>query len=327
VVANTETIAEADANTGGVFGHFDQMIDNQPHNQLLRSGASVCDDGYGLHYGALVHNLGLAPRTDVSKWSIVERIGVVSLVVVAVATVIALLFSYEGGLGDSVLPPSSAFALHGGRLVAEKFPAIGSAMIDDKSTAAAASARPAPFSEAQNESQQPLRSAFVPSSQSVLNAQATSESAAKEPTPPIPSASDTSQTTKAASIAVPSSAPAPSDQAVPLATDETLRLIKRGQEFLTAGDFAAARLLFKRAADAGSAEAALALGSTYDPSTIKQLGAVSVTPDIPDAIEWYQIAADRGSAEAADQYARLLRARCNKGLPIEATSCAQSSGE
>jgi TPR repeat protein len=105
--------------------------------------------------------------------------------------------------------------------------------------------------------------------------------------------------------AVPQSA-VPSDPAVRL---ETSRLIKRGQDFLNAGDFAAARVLFKRAADAGSAEAALALGSTYDPSVIKQLGAISVKPDIDRALKWYATAADRGSAEAADQFANLMGAR------------------
>ena len=84
---------------------------------------------------------------------------------------------------------------------------------------------------------------------------------------------------------------------------------RRGQDFLTAGDFASARLLFKRAADAGNAEAALALGSTYDPAVIKQLGAASIIPDIESALKWYGIAADRGSAAAADHFAILMQAR------------------
>jgi TPR repeat protein len=89
---------------------------------------------------------------------------------------------------------------------------------------------------------------------------------------------------------------------------EITRLIERGKDFLKDGDFSAARLLLQRAADAGSAEAAFVLGSTYDPSVIKQLGAVSVTPDIDSALKWYQIGADRGSADAATQYANLLQA-------------------
>jgi TPR repeat protein len=82
-------------------------------------------------------------------------------------------------------------------------------------------------------------------------------------------------------------------------------LLKRGNAFLKDGDFAAARLLFERAAGAGSAEGALALGSTYDPLVIKRLGAIAVKPDIENARKWYQIAADRGSAAAKLQLANL----------------------
>lgn len=110
------------------------------------------------------------------------------------------------------------------------------------------------------------------------------------------------------SVSLPqAAAPLTSNLAAPLDDDEIARLIRRGKDFLKGDDFRSARRLFKRAADAGSAEAARALGSTFDPATIKQLGAVSVAPDIDSALQWYTIAADRGSAEAADQYANLLR--------------------
>ena len=139
---------------------------------------------------------------------------------------------------------------------------------------------------------------------------ASSGSAATPLTPAIPRAGDPPLATHAAPIDVPSSAAAaPGSSAVPLDGDAIVRLIKRGRDFLKEGDFAAARLLFKRAADAGSAEAALALGSTYDPAIIKQLGAVSVAPDLDRARKWYEIAADRGSDEAADRYANLNRVR------------------
>ena len=126
----------------------------------------------------------------------------------------------------------------------------------------------------------------------------------------IPPASDTLPATNAAPISVPQSATrAPNDPAVQLDSDKMTRLIKRGKDFLAQGNFASARLLFKRAADAGSAEAALALGSTYDPSVIKQLGAVSITPDIDAALKWYKTAADHGSAEAAGLFANLMPLR------------------
>ena len=91
--------------------------------------------------------------------------------------------------------------------------------------------------------------------------------------------------------------------AATLNDEEIGTLIKRGHTFLKDDDFAAARPLFERAADAGSAEAALALGSTYDPLVIKRLGAIAVKPDIENARKWYQIAADRGSAAAKLQLA------------------------
>jgi len=97
--------------------------------------------------------------------------------------------------------------------------------------------------------------------------------------------------------------------AVTLDNDETSSLIRHGNALLKDGDFAAARLLFERAADAGSAEAALALGSTYDPVVIKRLGAIAVRPDIENARKWYQIAADRGSAAAKLQLANLPPSR------------------
>jgi len=97
--------------------------------------------------------------------------------------------------------------------------------------------------------------------------------------------------------------------AVILDENEIDTLIRRGKNLLNDGDFAAARVLFERAANAGSAEAALALGSTYDPNVIKRLGAIMVKPDIESARKWYQLAADRGSAAASLQLANLPQSR------------------
>jgi hypothetical protein len=138
---------------------------------------------------------------------------------------------------------------------------------------------------------------------------------APEPVESISAGSDTSAKTHSAAIAEQQSEGSPaSKQPLPKPTvtlddNEIQTLIKRGNNLFKDGDFAAARLLFERAASAGSAEAALALGSTYDPSVIKQLGAVSVTPDLDRALKWYETAADRGSADAVDRYANLMRAR------------------
>ena len=153
----------------------------------------------------------------------------------------------------------------------------------------------------------------LPPDQSALKAEVTGGSAMNQPMQPIPPASDTLPATNAALISVPQFAtPAPNHPTVQLDSGEMTRLIKRGKDFLAQGNFASARLLFKRAADAGSAEAALALGSTYDPSVIKQLGAVSITPDIDGALKWYETAANHGSAEAAGLFANLMRLSQNQ---------------
>jgi hypothetical protein len=298
--ANTETAAETDANTQPVFEHSDQMpVKKQSQSEPASDGFLACGDDYALRHRAVRADLILRPPTGVPQWPIVERIGILCLMVVAVASVIVLLFSYEESLHDSVLPLPTSLDWRSDTLVAKKFPAIGLAMVDDESAAAAAAPlRPESLSEIPTESQRPPPRALIPPNQAALNAE-----------PPIPPARDPLSAT-AAPIAVPqSAAPAPSDPAVRLDNDETTRLIERGQDFLNAGDFASARLLFKRAADAGSAEAALALGSTYDPSVIKLLGAVSVTADLDRALKWYETAADRGSADAAARYANLMQAR------------------
>ncbi|MFZ0778364.1 MAG: hypothetical protein WAM74_17900 [Xanthobacteraceae bacterium] len=86
-------------------------------------------------------------------------------------------------------------------------------------------------------------------------------------------------------------------------------MIKRGKDVLMSGDIISARLLLRRAADAGSAEAALALGATFDPIVIRRLGVVGMTPDTAQARQWYQRAADLGSAAAMGQLAKLEQTR------------------
>jgi hypothetical protein len=93
-----------------------------------------------------------------------------------------------------------------------------------------------------------------------------------------------------------------------LEPDEIARLIKRGKAFMTDGDVAAARLLLQRAAEAGNAEAALALGASFDPLIIKQAHAIGVQTDAAQARHWYQQAAALGSDAASKQLATLASA-------------------
>ena len=114
-----------------------------------------------------------------------------------------------------------------------------------------------------------------------------------------------------APVPPPVSAPPSSDAAVtqivslPLDSDEIAMLLKRGKDAFSTGDLAAARLLLRRAAEAGSAEAALALGATFDPLVIRRLGAIGAAPDAAQARQWYQKAVALGSATASQPLAQL----------------------
>lgn len=75
-------------------------------------------------------------------------------------------------------------------------------------------------------------------------------------------------------------------------------LIKQGQEFVEAGDFVTARLVFQRAAEGGSAGAALSLGATYDPVVLQRLGVRGVEADVNKARIWYERAKEFGAPDA-----------------------------
>jgi hypothetical protein len=100
-------------------------------------------------------------------------------------------------------------------------------------------------------------------------------------------------------------AAAPPPASLSLASDEIAMLLKRGKDAFSTGDLAAARLLLRRAAEAGSAEAALALGATFDPLVIRRLGAIGAAPDAAQARQWYQKAVALGSTTASQPLAQL----------------------
>jgi len=94
---------------------------------------------------------------------------------------------------------------------------------------------------------------------------------------------------------VQSAAPAPTRTLDPAEIDV---LVKQGQQFVAAGDFVTARLVFQRAAEAGNAAAALALGASYDPVVLSRLGVRGVDADVAKARAWYQKAKDFGAPDA-----------------------------
>jgi hypothetical protein len=87
--------------------------------------------------------------------------------------------------------------------------------------------------------------------------------------------------------------------------EEIKLLMKQGEQFIAAGDVVTARIVFRRAAEAGDAGAAVALGVTYDPIVLAKLGVVGLGADVEKARIWYQKAESLGSAEATRRLATL----------------------
>jgi TPR repeat protein len=96
-------------------------------------------------------------------------------------------------------------------------------------------------------------------------------------------------------------------EAVQLTNDEIIMLLNLGKNFFQNGDLVSARLLFRRAATAGNAEAAFVLGRTFDPVVADRMGIIGIRPDIARARQWYERAAELGSPVARQELARLQR--------------------
>ncbi len=102
-------------------------------------------------------------------------------------------------------------------------------------------------------------------------------------------------------------APDPKAALVLRSEDATLTtdLIAHGNKMVGVGYFPGARAYFGRAAEAGSGDAALAMGETYDPDFIAKMGAQGIKPEPDQAIAWYERARALGAAGAADKIAAL----------------------
>jgi hypothetical protein len=106
---------------------------------------------------------------------------------------------------------------------------------------------------------------------------------------------------------VPPSGAKPQARVNPISAEEIASLLGRSRDFLKTGDFAAARVLLRRAAESGSADAALMLGKTFDPAFLNEVGAIGIQPDMEQARQWYQKAAELGSEAAAQRLANLTQ--------------------
>ena len=93
----------------------------------------------------------------------------------------------------------------------------------------------------------------------------------------------------------------PADAIHHLDPNEIASSLKRADALIASGDLAAARLVLRRAADAGDARAAMTLAETYDPAILEKLGVHGVVPDLAMARGWYETARQFGATEATQR--------------------------
>jgi hypothetical protein len=103
--------------------------------------------------------------------------------------------------------------------------------------------------------------------------------------------------------------PAPEPSIHHLDPDAIASLLKRADALIQSRDVAAARLVLRRAADAGDAHAAMTLAETYDPAFLEKLGVHGFVPDLAMARSWYEKARALGSAEAPQRLETLASKR------------------
>lgn len=90
-----------------------------------------------------------------------------------------------------------------------------------------------------------------------------------------------------------------------LSTQEIQDLLTRGTKFFGEGNMAPARLLFRRAADAGEPLGLLLLGMTYDPVEYERRGVVGLSADEVQAMDYYEKARAAGVKDAVQRITAL----------------------
>ncbi len=102
--------------------------------------------------------------------------------------------------------------------------------------------------------------------------------------------------------------PAPSPMVMkPLDASVILSYMRNGDLLLEQGDVASARLFYQEAASAGSVEAMVAVGKTYDPVILDQLEIKGFHPDPVKAAEWYLQAKDKAADPQSIERLEALR--------------------
>ena len=122
--------------------------------------------------------------------------------------------------------------------------------------------------------------------------------------------SQTARSSESETVAMPqggtgTQAASPGEVNRALDPEEIKLLTSQGEQFAAAGDLVTARILLQRAAEAGDAAAAMALGATYDPNVLAKRGVVGINADVEKARSWYQKAERFGSPEASQRLSAL----------------------
>ncbi|MBV9785810.1 MAG: AAA family ATPase [Acidisphaera sp.] len=175
------------------------------------------------------------------------------------------------------------------------------------SPALPAPAAPGPAASAGPAEQTPAAPAAVPSSPTGVPAPTPAAIATPPVAAPPPAAAPApapalgpAPAAPSAAASAPAAPAAPAASAAPSISPALLAaLINRGNAAVAEGDLSAARLLYARAAAAGSGPAATAIGKTYDPAFLASIGAKGIQPDQAAAVSWYRKAAALGDGEAA----------------------------
>ncbi len=87
--------------------------------------------------------------------------------------------------------------------------------------------------------------------------------------------------------------------------DDARRLCAEGLIALAKGDIAGARAYLNRAVEGGDGRALMALGDTYDPTTLTRLGALGIKGDEAVARQYYSRALAAGVGGARERIAAL----------------------
>ncbi|MBN8929307.1 MAG: hypothetical protein J0H19_22135 [Rhodospirillales bacterium] len=183
-------------------------------------------------------------------------------------------------------------------------------------SAASAPAAPASVAPAAAAPSPPAPAGAAPAATATATTSPSAPPVAPAIVPPGTSASGTeaapAQATSAAigrSERAPAPAASPATRSAPLAPEIVATLMRRGEVMRGTGDISAARLLFDRAAEAGSGRAALEAGRLRDPAWLTAAGAIGVAPDPRAAAAWYRRAIDLGEPEARPLLQRLEEAQ------------------